>query len=196
MFEVISPIWVDMDLDGTREIIVTQSNQVVGARIVVYREDGSILAESAPIGKGFRWMHQIAAAQFISGGPLELAVVRTPHIGGVVEILGLTEDRLVVQASLPGYSTHKLGSRNLDAALAADFNGDGFIELIVPGQDQTTLSEIQFLNGELIPVWTQQLDAQLSTNLAGVAVADQQLLLGVGTEDNSLRIWIADRSSN
>ena len=196
VFEGISPIWVDIDLDGTREIIVTQSNEVVGARIVVFREDGSVLAESAPIGKGFRWMHQIAAAQFKGGGPLELAVVRTPHIGGVVEILGLTEDRLVVQASLPGYSTHKLGSRNLDAALAADFNGDGFIELIVPGQDQTTLSEIQFLNGELIPVWTQQLDAQLSTNLAGVAVADQQLLLGVGTEDNSLRIWIADRSSN
>jgi hypothetical protein len=196
VFEGISPIWVDIDLDGTREIIVTQSNEVVGARIVVYREDGSVLAESAPIGKGFRWMHQIAAAQFIDGGPLELAVVRTPHIGGEVEILGLTEDRLEVKASLPGYSTHKLGSRNLDTALAADFNGDGFIELIAPGQDQTYLSGIQFLTGKLMPVWTQHLDAQLSTNLVGIAIADQQLLLGVGTDDNSLRIWIADRSSN
>ncbi len=37
VIEGISPIWADMDLDGTREIIVTQSNQVVGAMIVVYR---------------------------------------------------------------------------------------------------------------------------------------------------------------
>lgn len=195
VIEGISPIWADMDLDGTREIIVTQSNQVVGARIVVYREDGSILAESAPIGKGFRWMHQIAAAQFIDGGPLELAVIRTPHIGGEVEILGLVEDRLEVQASLSGYSTHKLGSRNLDAALVADFNGDGIIELIVPGQEQTTLTGIQFTAGALIPVWTQLLDAQLSTNIAGVAVTHQHMLLGAGTEDNSLKIWIANQFS-
>ena len=196
VIEGIAPIWVDIDQDGAREIIVTQSNQVDGARIVIYREDGSILAESEPIGKGFRWMHQIAAAQFIDGGPLELAVVRTPHIGGEVQILGLTEDRLEVQASLPGFSTHQLGSRNLDAALASDFNGDGIIELIVPDQGQTTLSGIQFIAGELIPVWTQQLDAQLTTNLAGVAVAHQHMLLGFGTEDNSLRIWITDQSSN
>ena len=190
VIEGISPIWVDMDLDGTREIIVTQSNHVDGARILVYREDGSILTESAPIGKGFRWMHQIAAAQFIGGGPLELAVLRTPHIGG------LTEDRLVVQASLSGYSTHKLGSRNLDAALVADFNGDGIIEIIVPGQEQSTLTGIQYTAGVLIPVWTQLLDAQLSTNLTGVAVKYQHMLLGAGTEDNSLKLWIAHQFSN
>jgi len=196
VIEGISPIWVDMDLDGTREIIVTQSNHVDGARIVVYREDGSILAESAPIGKGFRWMHQIAAAQFVDGGPLELAILRTPHIGGEIEIMGLVQDRLEVQASLSGYSTHKLGSRNLDAALVADFNGDGIIEIIVPGQEQSTLTGIQYTAGVLIPVWTQLLDAQLSTNLTGVAVKYQHMLLGAGTEDNSLKLWIAHQFSN
>ena len=196
VIEGISPIWVDMDLDGTREIIVTQSNHVDGARILVYREDGSILTESAPIGKGFRWMHQIAAAQFVDGGPLELAILRTPHIGGEIEIMGLVQDRLEVQASLSGYSTHKLGSRNLDAALVADFNGDGIIEIIVPGQEQSTLTGIQYTAGVLIPVWTQLLDAQLSTNLTGVAVKYQHMLLGAGTEDNSLKLWIAHQFSN
>ena len=196
VIEGISPIWVDMDLDGTREIIVTQSNHVDGAKIVVYREGGSILAESAPIGKGFRWMHQIAAAQFVDGGPLELAILRTPHIGGEIEIMGLVQDRLEVQVSLSGYSTHKLGSRNLDAALVADFNGDGIIEIIVPGQEQSTLTGIQYTAGVLIPVWTQLLDAQLSTNLTGVAVKYQHMLLGAGTEDNSLKLWIAHQFSN
>ena len=196
VIEGISPIWVDMDLDGTREIIVTQSNHVDGARILVYREDGSILTESAPIGKGFRWMHQIAAAQFVDGGPLELAILRTPHIGGEIEIMGLVQDRLEVQVSLSGYSTHKLGSRNLDAALVADFNGDGIIEIIVPGQEQSTLTGIQYTAGVLIPVWTQLLDAQLSTNLTGVAVKYQHMLLGAGTEDNSLKLWIAHQFSN
>jgi hypothetical protein len=190
VFEGISPIWVDINLDGTREIIVTQSNQENGARIVIYREDGSILAESASIGKGFRWMHQIALAQFINGGPLELAIVKTPHINGNFELLGLEESRLEVIKSLSGYSSHKLGSRNLDAALAADLNGDGLIEFIIPNQERNSLSGIQFTAGELNPVWTHFLNGNLTTNLVCIATENQDMLLGAGTEDHLLKIWI------
>jgi len=50
-----APIWTDLDGDGNREIILTQSNTAEGAKLVVYSEDGNILAAGPPIGKGYRW---------------------------------------------------------------------------------------------------------------------------------------------
>ena len=52
VIENLAPIWTDLDGDGNREIILTQSNTAEGAKIVVYTEDGKILAVGPPIGKG------------------------------------------------------------------------------------------------------------------------------------------------
>lgn len=190
VIEGLAPIWVDMDGDGNREIVVTQSNAIGGSRIVVYNEDGSVAAQGAPIGQEFRWIHQVAVGQFIEGGALEIAAVRTPHIGGVVEIYSLAGDQLIIADSLDGYSSHRTGSRNLDGGLAGDFNGDGVLELILPDQSQTVLHGIQFWEGHLTSVWDVPLGGRLSTNLAAVKLPDGSLSFGAGTEDHLLRLWV------
>jgi hypothetical protein len=63
VIEGIAPLWADPNDDGTREIIVTQSNSQDGARLVLYSEDGSLMAASTPIGQGFRWRHQLAVGR-------------------------------------------------------------------------------------------------------------------------------------
>ena len=190
VIEGIAPIWVDLDSDGGREIIVTQSNADIGARIVVYHEDGSLFASGEPIGQGFRWRHQLAVGQFIEGGSQEIAVIRTPHIGGILEIYAAEGDRLEIEAVLGGYSSHQIGSRNLDSALAADLNGDGRIEIIAPDQSQTALAGIQTMDDGLKVVWEAPIGGKLSTNLAAVPWSDGRLALGVGHESNILRIWL------
>jgi hypothetical protein len=62
VIEGIVPIWVDLDGDGSREIILTASDRINGARLLVYSEDGVLVAESDPIGRGYRWLHQLAVA--------------------------------------------------------------------------------------------------------------------------------------
>ncbi|MBN1667587.1 MAG: hypothetical protein JW862_10880 [Anaerolineales bacterium] len=189
VIEGIAPIWVDMDGDGSREIIVTQSNPQEGARIVIYREDGSVFAESRSIGQGFRWTHLIAVGQFIEGGPREVATVRTPHIGGVLEIYGLEGNQLVIQAELGGYSSHQIGSRNLDGAVVVDLDGDGQFEIIIPDQEQTSVAAIQLVDGHLHEAWIEALQGKINTNIAASELPGGGFALGLGLAEGILQIW-------
>jgi hypothetical protein len=181
--EGISPIWADLDEDGQREIIVTLSNNQSGARIAAFREDGSLLAESPPIGLGQRWRHQIAVARFDPDQQPLIVSIRTPHIGGVVEFFQLISGRLEPVREAGGFSAHTIGSRNLDAAVAGDFNNDGIPKLLAPDQTHTTLGVIAF-DGTLTTV---SLDGTLTSNLS-VTNNDGHLFIGAGTPGN-LRVW-------
>ena len=184
VIEGISAVWADIDNDGTRDIIVTLSNRQTGARIVAYREDGTLLAESDPIGQGYRWRHQIAVAEFEQNGLPLLVDVRTPHIGGIVEFLKYDNGKLVNEREYREFSTHSTGSRNLDSGLAGDFNNDGIIELIATDQGHINLGIIS-LDGVIT---TLPLDGILTSNLSA-ADLDGKLYVGAGTQDK-LRIWI------
>jgi hypothetical protein len=187
--EGIAPIWADLNGDGVREIVVTVSDAEVGSRIVVYDEAGQIVAEGPPIGRGGRWRHQLAVAPFGPSGELELAVVMTPHIGGIVEFYRLRNGSLDIVATLAGASTHRIGSRNLDMALAGDFDGDGRVELLAPDQSQAELWGIQRVEGGAEVDWRLPIGGRLSTNLAAVEGSDNRISVAAGREDGTLRIW-------
>ena len=76
-------------------------------------------------------------------GELELVDVLTPHLGGVVEFYRWEGDQLKVVAQIAGYTSHVIGTRNLDMAAAGDFDGDGYVELLLPNQARTELGAIR-----------------------------------------------------
>jgi hypothetical protein len=192
VIEGIAPIWADLTGDGRREIIVTISNADVGAQITIYNEEGDLLAVGPAIGTGFRWRHQLAVAPFGPGGELELAVVKTPHIGGIVEFYRLSSDGLDIVAQLPGYRSHVIGSRNLDGGLAGDFDGDGAVELLVPNQAQDFLAAVRRTFTGAEEVWRVAIGGQLATNIAAVTLRDGTVIVGAGTVEDSLRLWIPE----
>jgi hypothetical protein len=192
VIEGIAPIVADIDGDGEREVIVTTSDAEEGARVVALSASGEA-RQGPPIGTGFRWRHQLAAAPFGPDGEVEVAVVKTPHIGGTAEFYRAREGRLDLVASLRGYSTHAIGSRNLDNAVAGDFDGDGQVELLVPDDPQRHLAGLRRVDGGdsdgVEEAWRLPLDGTLTSNVSAVSVQDG-IVVAAGTED-SLRVWPA-----
>lgn len=188
--EGLSPIWFDLTGDGKREIIVTLSSASQGARIVVFNESGELIASGPSIGQGFRWRHQLAAVG--SGGSKKPQVisVRTPHIGGVFELYQLDGDVLTIVDQIPGYSSHVIGSRNLDMSALGDFDGDGEIEALVPIQGMDSLGAVSFADGNVQEIWQAPLGGRLSTNLATVELPNGQMAVGVGNDRQQLRLWL------
>lgn len=188
--EGLAPIWADLDGNGIREILVTASNEDSGAQVLVFNENGERIAAGPAIGRGFRWRHQIAVAPFDQTGKILFADVLTPHVNAIVEFSEWVEDRLEVVALLEDFTSHEIGSRNLDKALAGDFNGDGFAELVLPNLSFDRLAYIQYVNGSASLLFEDLLEAKLLTNLSGVTLEDGTMMLGAGLEGGVLRVWV------
>lgn len=188
--EGIAPIWADFNGDNVREIVVTLSDARQGAQIVAYNEQGHMMAAGPPIGSGGRWRHQIAIGPFAPDGASELVAVRTPHLGGVIEFYSWRGNELALIEELPGYTSHVLGSRNLDMAVAADVDGDGRPELVLPTQDRTSLVAIGRHSAGAEMRWSAPVGAPVSSNLVALALPNGVLALGAGRADGVLRLWL------
>jgi hypothetical protein len=190
VFEAILPIWVDINQDGQREMILTASNAQQGAQIVVYDHSGNLLAKSTPIGTGYRWRNQAAVAPFGPNGEIELVNVITPHLLGKVEFLQMTDGRLERVAEISGYTSHVIGTRNLDLFLSADLDADGKVELLLPSQDLTSLGLLQRTNNGAEVIKDLPLDGRLSSNLAGIFLPNGNLAIAAGTDSGNLYLWL------
>lgn len=188
--EGIAPIWADLTGDEAREIIVTISDAAQGAQVVVFDEAGERLFAGPAAGQNHRWRHQIAVAPFGPQGELELADVLTPHLGGITEFYRAADGALQVVAQARGYTAHRIGSRNLDSALAGDLEGDGTTELLVPNQGMTELGALRHTADGVAVLWTLPIGGELRANLATATLPGNRLAVGVGRADGVLRLWL------
>lgn len=188
VIEGVAPILADIDDDGATEVLVTLSNSSGGARLVAYELDGSLLAESAPIGQGNRWRNQLAVAAFGPAGEIEIVDVQTPHIGGILQSFQLVEvdgsaslER--VAASGGRFTSHPIGTRNLDMGIALDANLDGSLDVLIATFERDRLIAMSRSTGD--GGWEQVAEVALPGILtSNVAVSDSSepsVAVGVGT---------------
>ncbi|MCW8891602.1 MAG: VCBS repeat-containing protein [Sedimenticola sp.] len=152
VFEDRYPRLVDLDNDGVEEIILVRSYLDRGAALMVLKiTDGAIVrfAEADPIGLAHRWLNPVGVGDFDQDGQPELAVVITPHIGGILTLYKLVGDRLDPVFRMPGFSNHRIGSSELGQSAIIDFNQDGVPDMAVPAIGFHDLRIISVVNGAL-----------------------------------------------
>lgn len=189
VFEEVSAMWVEAE--GEEFIAVSESADGVGTRVALYSPDGTLAAAGPFMGEPLKWRHVLAAGPFGAGGEFEVAAARTPHLESVVEFYrpNFETGTLDIVAEAPGYTSHRLDSRNLDTARAGDMDGDGRWELLVPDRSYTELAAIRRSEAGAEVAWTLPAEGEISTNIASATDEGGRASIAVGRSDGMLRVW-------
>jgi hypothetical protein len=180
VFEDLTPRLADLDGDGRDEIVVVRSSVGAGAAVAVLGIRGGkldLIAESPAIGLAHRWLNPVGAGDFNGDGRKDIAVVQTPHIGGVLILYRVEGERLVEFARKTGYSTHAIGSTVLGMAAVLDLDDDGADDILLPDQSRNDLYGVGYVDGRFRLVWTVPNSERIVTS---VVLADVD---GSGTPD-------------
>lgn len=172
------------DLDGGAKILVIKSYQTKGSALaVVAKGDGGwrVVAETPPIGQPQRWLNPAAVAAFEGDGKPTIALVRTPHVEGVLQLWAYDAGKLVLRHEARGYSNHAFGSSAQDLAAAVDLDGDGIPELAIPTLDRGSLALVS-LKGGIKELRRIPLPAKAAMGVAALGAGPTTHIL-VGLED-------------
>ena len=140
----------DADGDGAAELAVVETDLEDGARLALYGIAGGDLPRLAqgPALGFHRWLSPVGPVPWDRGGAPLLAVVTTPHIGGVLRLYRYTPGSpdLVEVAQLPGWSTHRFGSA-LPGTGLVDRLPDGATWIVLPDQARRSIARLRWQDG-------------------------------------------------
>lgn len=185
VFEDLTPRLADIDGDGSAEVVTIQSRLDAGAAIAIYGLRGGRLIEIAatePIGTPNRWLNIAGIADFTGDGRADIALVKTPHIGGRLEIWTFRSGSLRRLGFAEGFSNHAIGSTELGLSAIADANNDGVLDLALPDASRTALRIVTARDGEIRPIATAPVGAKIGTAIGVLALQGRPIFL-IGLED-------------
>ena len=108
VFEDIEPRLFDLDGDGTPEVVTIESSLAKGARLAIYGEEGLITA-TPHIGRTYRWLAPLGAADLDGDGKIELAYIDRPHLARILRIWRFEDGQLVHLLDTSGLTNHRIG---------------------------------------------------------------------------------------
>lgn len=182
VFEDREPRFVDLDGDGLPEILVVRSDPARGSALaVIANREGAwrMLAETPPDGEPFRWLNPAAAGPASAAGARGIALIRRPHLDGLLQLWRWEGDRLTLVAEKAGYSNHVYGSAAQDLAATLDGDDRSGSRLVLPTLDRRALA-IVTLGGSIEEVARIPLPGRAATGVAVLGRGrDTHILVGL-----------------
>jgi len=190
VFEDLEPRIADLNGDGRDEVVVVKSYLRRGAALAVIGEVRGryrIVAETPPLGRPHRWLDPAGIADFTGDGRMSVALVRQPHVIGQLQLWHWQDGRLRKLAEMDGFANHVIGSRAIGMSAAADFDGDGVVDLALPSLDRRRLRIVSFAPaGRPREIASVALPAKAVTNFALLDGGAGKPIIALALADGSL----------
>ena len=155
VYEDTAPRLVDLDGDGSNEVITVVSYFDRGAALRIFDEIESadhprgttiaVVAETPPIGTRFRWLAVVGAGDLDGDGVMEIAYVDRPHLAKTLRIWRYAEGALVQVAQFANVTNHRIGEPDIAGGLRDCGGGP---EMIVASGDWAALLAVRWDGAE------------------------------------------------
>jgi FG-GAP-like repeat len=188
VFEDLAPRLADLDGDGHDAVVVVKSYLQRGSALAVIaarRGKYEIVAEMPPLGAPHRWLDPAGIADFNGDGKMDIALVRQPHVIGMLELWSWSGGALRKVAELPDIANHIAGTRAIAMAAVADFDGDKVPDIAAPSLDRSALRFVSFAPTAR-EIANVPLPAKAATDLALIAEGSGPPAVALGLADGSL----------
>ncbi len=188
VFEDLEPRIADLDGDGHDEVVVVKSYLKRGSALAVIglrKGKYDILAETPALGAPHRWLDPAGIGDFNGDGKTDIALVRQPHVVGVLELWTFSGNALRKAGEMPDVANHIIGTRQIDMAAAADFDGDGHPDIAVPSLDRSRLRIVSFAPNAR-DIANVPLPAKAATNIGLFQMGDGPPTIALGLANGAL----------
>ena len=174
-------------LNGVDRVVVVKSYLDRGSALaIIDAEAMRTIAETPPIGHAHAWLNPAGIADFDGNGSTDIAVVRQPHVVGLLQLWSWQNQQLRKVAEVPDVSNHFIGSKALGMGWTADFDADGHPDLALPSLDRRSLRVIAFVP-KIRDIARVSLPARIVTNIGSTNLGGRPGLVA-GLEDGRLVI--------
>jgi len=146
VFEDNTPRLVDVDGDGSPEVVVIETDIARGAQLAIYDQTGKIAA-TPPIGHTHRWLAPVGAADLDGDGLIELAYVDRPHLARLLKVWRFRANSLEFVAALGGLTNHRFGDAHISGGIRAC---GGKPEMVTANADWSRLMATRLIGGKLV----------------------------------------------
>lgn len=110
VFEDVAPRLVDLDRDGSPEVLVVETDLNRGARLSAWRPgEAGPFAATPFIGQTHRWLAPLGGADLDGDGFVEVAYVDRPHLAKTLRVWRFRDGAFREVASAPGLTNHRIG---------------------------------------------------------------------------------------
>lgn len=149
VFEDLKVRLYDINDDGKDELFVIKTHLDKGASLAMYRIENEKIVPSASteyLNRTFRWLNVVGFSDFDGNGKKDVAIIKTPHIGGYLTIYEFNNNKFKQIYKRYGFTNHYIGSTELDMSAIFDLDDDKIDEFILVDMKAKNIKIANFKN--------------------------------------------------